>query len=71
MSTKRVAGSIKNKIVATEILEERAKCNFDQKELYQNFYSDKESRELMERSFKEVEEDPVLRATHKFYEWTP
>jgi hypothetical protein len=26
-------GSIKNKIVAEDLIEERAKCNFDQKEL--------------------------------------
>jgi len=27
----RVMGSMKNKIVATEFIEERAKCDFDQK----------------------------------------
>ena len=29
----RVQGSLKNKIVATDLLEERAKCAFDQEEL--------------------------------------
>ena len=29
----RVAGSMKNKVVASELQEERAKCAFDQKEM--------------------------------------
>jgi hypothetical protein len=34
----RVAGSIKNKITATEILEERARLNFDQEEFFELFF---------------------------------
>ena len=68
--SKRVAGSIKSKIVATELVEERAKSNFDHDELYTTYYSDPISREIRERVFKEMEEDPILRNTHKFYEMT-
>ena len=42
MSKSRVHGSIKNKIVATELLEERAKCNFDQKAMKKIIISDPE-----------------------------
>ena len=41
--SKRVHGSMKNKIVATELLEERANCNFDQKELKNLLVSDKDA----------------------------
>jgi hypothetical protein len=33
MTTTRIAGSFKNKVVATELQQERANCNFDQEKL--------------------------------------
>jgi hypothetical protein len=41
---------MKNKVVATELLEERAKCNFDQEELYQLYYSDPYVREIRDKA---------------------
>lgn len=69
--TNRVQGSIKNKIVATELVEERAKCNFDQEELYNIYYSDPNIREMRQRTDRDIDSDPILANTHKYYEWTP
>ena len=67
----RVQGSIKNKIVATELVEERNKCNFDQKELYYLYYADPEVLKLKDKCEHDAETDPILANTHKYYEWTP
>lgn len=66
----RVMGSIKNKVTATELLEERAKLNFDQDELYKLIFNDEASRAVMEKSMEDLNDD-VLKSTHKYYEWTP
>ena len=42
MTSKIVHGSIANKVVSSDLIEERAKCNFDQKEIYDMFYPDKQ-----------------------------
>ena len=49
-TNKRVLGSIKNKVVASELLEERAKCNFDQKEMKSVMLPDEKANEI----FKQV-----------------
>ena len=67
----RQAGSIKNKIVATELLEERANCNFDQKELKRVFMSiPEEVQANIQRVMDDIENDPELNLTHKYYEMT-
>lgn len=53
MTTKRVAGSWRDQIVATELLEERARCNFDQNELYMHIFKDPKARFIMEKAFKD------------------
>ena len=37
--SKRIHGSIKNKITAPELLAERAKCNFDKDEMIDIFWN--------------------------------
>jgi len=46
-SQSRVAGSMKNKVVATELAQERERCDFDQDELFHWIYADKKQREIM------------------------
>ena len=69
--TQRQAGSIKNKIVATELLEERAKRNFDQKELKLiTFNMPDEIDAKWNRVVSDMETDPELALTHEYYEMT-
>lgn len=61
-------GSILNKVVATEMLEERANCNFDQGEMTEWYHS----RTVQERFAKDLQlmkEIPGFGNTHKFYEY--
>jgi len=69
-STKRekVHGSMANKVVASDLQEERDKCNFDQKELY-NLFTPFE-RENRAQVAKDQIEDPELHLTHTYYEMT-
>ena len=69
--SKRVQGSIKNKVTATELVEERARCNFDKEELKAMFMTDPEGKHIMEKALKDQMEDPNLALTHKFYEMEP
>ena len=62
---------MKNKIVATELAEERNKCNFNQEELYNLFFSNPEVRKITARADYDAENDPIMKNTHKYYEWTP
>lgn len=39
---KEELGSIKNKIVASDLIEERGKCNFDKEEMSELIYGSKE-----------------------------
>ena len=61
-------GSIKNKIVASDLEDERKKCNFDQQELTHLLWGGKE-KHLRAR---EVQEDmnrfEVLRGSEKWYD---
>jgi hypothetical protein len=66
-----VQGSIKNNIVATELLEERSVCNFDQEELYKIYWSNPEVREIKNKADFDAANDPIMMNTHEYYEWTP
>lgn len=57
---KRVLGSMKNKIVATDLIEERAKCNFDQNELAMICFPPGPGRDTFMKALKDIEEDPKL-----------
>ena len=69
-SNPRIAGSVKNKVTATEILEERKKLDFDQKELFNIYWDRSDNLTRRAKFIKDVEEDPKLANTHKFYEMT-
>jgi len=60
-------GSIKEKRVAIDLLEERQKCNFDQLELSHFIYG-KEKYEDYLQAQRLLEDDPILRGSEKFYE---
>jgi len=69
-SQSKVQGSMKNKIVATELVEERNNCNFDQDELWSLYFKDPEANRIKAKAEHDVENDPIMRNTHKYYEWT-
>lgn len=56
----RVAGSMKRKIVATELVEERARCNFDQDQLFHLLNNNPLINERMEQTKSDMENDPNL-----------
>ena len=58
--------------MATELLDERAKCNFDMKELedFINLIPDN-IKAHYEKVKNDVDNDPELQLTHKYYEMTP
>ena len=66
----RVAGSIKNKITATELVEERAKKNFDQVQVQNFLWGSKSDYNSMQARLEEMKNDPMLANTHKYYEMT-
>ena len=66
----RVLGSVKNSIIATELVEERRKCDFDQNEI-KSLLVDPEAKKIMDKTKYDLENDPKLKFTHKYYEWTP
>lgn len=63
-------GSIKEKRVSPDLLEERAKCNFNQEELTEIIYGGKELRDEYLSWHKDMEKDPILQNNEKFYEMT-
>jgi hypothetical protein len=74
MSTKQkqpTPGSWKNKIVASDLQDERDKCDFDAKK--GNGFEGILNQEYILR-FKDalsfMESDPILENTHKFYDMT-
>ena len=67
--TKQVHRSILKKIVATEILQERENCNFDQAELT-SWYHDKATQERYNADLELMKNTPGFGNTHKFYEYT-
>ena len=60
MIKERVPGSIKNKIVATELVEERANCDFDGSELSKIFFDDPEGLKVIHKSRYDALGDPNL-----------
>ena len=66
----RVAGSWKNKVTATELVEERANKNFDQNQLANFLYGNKKDLASLYRQWDMQKKDPMLANTHKFYEMT-
>ena len=71
MSSNRVQGSIKNNIVATELVEERSNCNFDQEELFNIYCSNPKVIEWKAKAEFDEANDPIMKNTHKYYEWSP
>lgn len=67
---KQELGSIKNKIVATDLLEERAKCNFNMNEMALLLYGGKEELDIVKGWVSEMEGDSILRNNEKWYEMT-
>ena len=62
-------GSIKNQIVASDLLEERKNCNFDQAELWDLILT-KKHVEYFKKIVKVMESDPLLTNSHKYYDMT-
>ncbi len=72
-STKKTAprtGSIKDKIVAPDLLEERAKRNFNVQELTLALAGGQQNFDEYIRNVKFIESDPILRNSEKFYDMT-
>ena len=63
-------GSWKNKIVAPELLKERANINFDTAEMKRLFRSEEEITKLSEKVMEDIENDDQMALTHKYYEMT-
>ena len=59
---------MKKKVVAPELVAERAKRNFDEQEMYEFFYGDKISRDAHEKFMNIVAKHPELRNNEKFFE---
>ena len=62
-------GSIAKGIVATDLLEERKKCNFDQEEFW-NLIWTKKHVDYYKKTIKMMESDPILMNSHKYYDMT-
>jgi hypothetical protein len=65
----RVAGSMLKKVIASELVAERANCNFDRREL-ENILTHPDEQRRRAQNIKEMEEVPGFANTHKFYEYT-
>lgn len=63
-------GSIKNKIVSPDLIEERQKCNFNSQELTEFLYNGKENVNKIQDYIETIDKDPILRNSHKFYDMT-
>jgi Ser-tRNA(Ala) deacylase AlaX len=72
MQTKqRVGGSIKDRVVAQELIDERAKCDFDQQELQELLHGGKEMLAEHKQTFDEFGSMKEVANHAKFYEYTP
>ena len=63
-------GSIKNKIVAQDLEEERLKANFNAQELTMSWFGGKDKWEENKALMQAIESDPILRNTEKWYDMT-
>ena len=69
--SKRAQGSVKNKIVASELVEERANGrHFDKEEMGMAFWKWEWVIDKMRDDFKLMEKHPIMANTHKFYDST-
>ena len=66
---KAVRGSWKNKLVASELADERAKCDFNKKEALDILWPAIQIAKINDASQK-MDEHPELANTHKFYDMT-
>ena len=72
MSNTKVQGSILRKIVASELVQERERCNFDKQELYeQAWMTNKEWRDSFDWYIKDRDSTPELQLSHEFFDMTP
>lgn len=62
-----MGGSIKRGIVNPDLVEERAKCNFDQEQAYKLYY-DEDIRSEMEWVFRLLKKYPQVKTAPTFYE---
>ena len=67
---KRVAGSVKNKVVATELVEERKNLNFDQAEIFKFYNHDPNAPKDYEYMLNHMRTNPDFANTHKYYDMT-
>ncbi|CDW74570.1 acyl-oxidase family protein [Stylonychia lemnae] len=63
-------GSIKDKVVAEDLLAERKNLNFDQLELTNFVFGGEENYKNYQEWTKILESDPILHNHHEFYEFT-
>ena len=63
-----VEGSWKRKIVSSDLLEERQKCDFDKKEAVAKLVDEKMIKETFDLLW--MQKDPILKNTHKFFDMT-
>ena len=63
-------GSIKNKIVASDLEEERKKCNFDQKELSTLLWGGQQDYARVKGIWGDLQADKGLQTTEKWYDMT-
>lgn len=66
----RVMGSWKNKVTATELVEERANCDFDRDDLAQGLLGD-ELLTLVYDTQNDMKEYPAIAIDQTYYEMTP
>lgn len=63
-------GSIKNKVTASEIIEERANCDFDQTQLKRFFYHSQATIDKKEKVIHFLRTVPEIANSHHYYEMT-
>ena len=69
-AVKFVAGSMKNKVTATELVLEREKCEINKDQVCNFLFGDKEFLADTKKVIKEMKDDPMLANNHHFYEMT-
>ena len=69
-NTTPITGSIKDKIVASDLLEERLKRNFDMQEMNITLLGGRKKYDEVMAFFKFAESDPILRNSEKFNDMT-
>ena len=62
---------MKNKIVATELVEERERCDFDQNELFSIYFPPSGAMNVYAKTRQELLDDPVMAKHQSYYEMPP